>query len=111
MCSSGGSLGWKSKGDLDPKFEEIAFALESSSTSRPKFAEVKTGFGYHIVMVGSKSASLIAPVANQSTAGGRPQVDVIETTTHIILDQCIKLTNFFFLSLPAMWMDTVAVGS
>lgn len=47
----GGSLGWKAKGSLDPKFEEVAFALEPSSTSRPKIAEVKTGFGYHIIMV------------------------------------------------------------
>jgi len=47
----GGSLGWKAKGSLDPKFEEVAFALEPSSTSSPKIAEVKTGFGYHIIMV------------------------------------------------------------
>ncbi|ROT40187.1 FKBP-like protein [Sodiomyces alkalinus F11] len=47
----GGSLGWKSKGSLDSKFEEIAFQLEASSTSSPKFGEAKTGFGYHIIMV------------------------------------------------------------
>ncbi|KFH48921.1 Peptidyl-prolyl cis-trans isomerase-like protein [Hapsidospora chrysogenum ATCC 11550] len=47
----GGSLGWKAKGSLDPKFEEVAFALEPSSTSNPKIAEVKTKFGYHIIMV------------------------------------------------------------
>uniref|UniRef100_A0A0B7JPW7 Peptidyl-prolyl cis-trans isomerase n=1 Tax=Bionectria ochroleuca TaxID=29856 RepID=A0A0B7JPW7_BIOOC len=48
---AGGSLGWKTKGSLDPKFEEVAFALEPSSTSSPKFAEVKTEFGYHIIMI------------------------------------------------------------
>ncbi|UNI14243.1 Peptidylprolyl isomerase [Purpureocillium takamizusanense] len=47
----GGSLGWKSKGSLDPKFEEVAFALEPSTTSSPKIGEAKTGFGYHIIMV------------------------------------------------------------
>ncbi|CAF3618629.1 unnamed protein product [Fusarium graminearum] len=47
----GGSLGWKTKGSLDPKFEEVAFALETSTTNSPKFVEVKTGFGYHIIMV------------------------------------------------------------
>jgi NIMA-interacting peptidyl-prolyl cis-trans isomerase 4 len=47
----GGSLGWKTKGSLDPKFEEVAFALEPSTTNSPKFVEVKTGFGYHIIMV------------------------------------------------------------
>ncbi|RFN52140.1 hypothetical protein FIE12Z_3523 [Fusarium flagelliforme] len=47
----GGSLGWKTKGSLDPKFEEVAFALEPSTTTSPKFVEVKTGFGYHIIMM------------------------------------------------------------
>jgi NIMA-interacting peptidyl-prolyl cis-trans isomerase 4 len=47
----GGSLGWKTKGSLDPAFEEVAFALEPSTTASPKIAEVKTGFGYHIIMV------------------------------------------------------------
>lgn len=47
----GGSLGWKARGSLDPKFEEIAFGLEASSTGAPKFGEAKTGFGYHIIMV------------------------------------------------------------
>ncbi|KAM0562235.1 hypothetical protein ACHAPJ_002680 [Fusarium lateritium] len=46
----GGSLGWKTKGSLDPKFEEVAFALEPSTTASPKIAEVKTEFGYHIIM-------------------------------------------------------------
>ncbi|CEJ54268.1 Putative Peptidyl-prolyl cis-trans isomerase pin4 [Penicillium brasilianum] len=47
----GGSLGWKTKGDLDPAFENIAFELEPSTTAKPKYQEVKTGFGYHIIMV------------------------------------------------------------
>lgn len=48
---SGGALGWKTKGSLDPKFEEVAFALEPSTTNSPKFVEAKTEFGYHIIMV------------------------------------------------------------
>jgi NIMA-interacting peptidyl-prolyl cis-trans isomerase 4 len=44
-------LGWKGKGDLDPDFEKVAFEMESSTTANPKYKEVKTGFGYHIVMV------------------------------------------------------------
>ncbi|PHH79118.1 hypothetical protein CDD80_5584 [Ophiocordyceps camponoti-rufipedis] len=47
----GGSLGWKDKGSLDPKFEEVAFGLEPSTTASPKIGEVRTGFGYHIIMV------------------------------------------------------------
>ncbi|QUC18567.1 uncharacterized protein UV8b_02808 [Ustilaginoidea virens] len=48
----GGALGWKSKGSLDPRFEEVAFTLEPSTTSSPKLGEAKTEFGYHIIMVG-----------------------------------------------------------
>jgi len=48
---AGGSLGWKKRGDLDPAFEEVAFELEASTTAKPIYKEVKTGFGYHIIMV------------------------------------------------------------
>ncbi len=47
----GGLLGWKMKGTLDGDFEKVAYKLESSTTSKPTYAEVKTGFGYHIIMV------------------------------------------------------------
>ncbi|KAG4433114.1 Peptidyl-prolyl cis-trans isomerase pin4 [Cadophora sp. M221] len=48
---AGGALGWKKRGDLDLTFEEKAFELEASTLASPKYAEVKTGFGYHILMV------------------------------------------------------------
>jgi NIMA-interacting peptidyl-prolyl cis-trans isomerase 4 len=44
-------LGWKTRGELDPIFEEAAFNLDASTTAKPKYVEVKTGFGYHIIMV------------------------------------------------------------
>lgn len=47
----GGSLGWKTRGSLDPTFEKAAYELEPSTTSSPKYVEVKTGFGYHVIMV------------------------------------------------------------
>jgi NIMA-interacting peptidyl-prolyl cis-trans isomerase 4 len=53
---AGGALGWKTKGSLDPKFEEVAFALDPSTTNNPKIAEAKTEFGYHIIMVSSSSS-------------------------------------------------------
>lgn len=34
-----------------PEFESVAFELEPSSTSKPKWAECKTSEGYHIIMV------------------------------------------------------------
>ncbi|KAG8534096.1 Peptidyl-prolyl cis-trans isomerase pin4 [Bacidia gigantensis] len=47
----GGSLGWKTRGSLDAAYEKAAYELEPSTVGSPKFVEVKTGFGYHIIMV------------------------------------------------------------
>ena len=47
----GGSLGWKVRGSLDAAYEKAAYELEPSTTGNPKYVEVKTGHGYHIVMV------------------------------------------------------------
>lgn len=47
----GGSLGWKTRGSLDAAFEKAAYDLEPSTTANPKYVEVKTGHGYHVIMV------------------------------------------------------------
>ncbi|KAK3357176.1 peptidyl-prolyl cis-trans isomerase PIN4 [Lasiosphaeria hispida] len=47
----GGALGWKTKGTLESEFEDVAFALEASTTAGPKYGEAKTAHGYHIIMV------------------------------------------------------------
>ncbi|KAL2822532.1 hypothetical protein BJX63DRAFT_123113 [Aspergillus granulosus] len=47
----GGSLGWKIRGSLDSTFEKAAYDLEPSTTNNPKYVDVKTSFGYHIIMV------------------------------------------------------------
>ena len=47
----GGSLGWKVRGSLDAAFEKVAYGLEVSGVGDPKWAEVKTGHGYHVIMV------------------------------------------------------------
>ncbi|KAI4191562.1 MAG: hypothetical protein LQ346_004749 [Caloplaca aetnensis] len=47
----GGSLGWKTRGALDAAFEKAAYDLEPSTTNNPKYVEVKTAHGYHIIMV------------------------------------------------------------
>lgn len=47
----GGSLGWKTRGALHGDFEKVAYELEPSTVNNPKYGEVKTGFGYHIIMV------------------------------------------------------------
>ncbi|KAL1835967.1 hypothetical protein VTJ49DRAFT_5755 [Mycothermus thermophilus] len=50
-AKAGGSLGWQTKGNLDPQFEEVAFKLSPSTVSSPTYERVKTQFGYHIIMV------------------------------------------------------------
>ena len=47
----GGSLGWKTRGALDAAFEKAAYELDPSTTGSPKWVEVKTGHGYHVIMV------------------------------------------------------------
>ncbi|KAL8714248.1 MAG: hypothetical protein Q9220_001977 [cf. Caloplaca sp. 1 TL-2023] len=51
LLPAGGSLGWKTRGALDAAFEKAAYDVEPSTTNSPKFVEVKTGHGYHIIMV------------------------------------------------------------
>ncbi|KAF2403561.1 hypothetical protein EJ06DRAFT_527179 [Trichodelitschia bisporula] len=48
---AGGSLGWKTRGSLMGPFEEVAYALEVSTTGKPVWGEVKTREGYHILIV------------------------------------------------------------
>ncbi|KAK2733882.1 Peptidyl-prolyl cis-trans isomerase pin4 [Myotisia sp. PD_48] len=47
----GGSLGWKTRGALHGDFESVAYSIEPSTTANPKYAEVKTPHGYHIIMI------------------------------------------------------------
>jgi parvulin-like peptidyl-prolyl isomerase len=68
-------LGWKTRGSLDAKFEEVAFELETSTTSSPKFAEAKTPFGYHIIMVRSSSSDSVPNPVLTHRAGRRQEVE------------------------------------
>ena len=46
----GGKLGWFSRGDMVPEFEDAAFNLPNGQVSEP----VKTQFGWHLIYVISK---------------------------------------------------------
>lgn len=39
------------RGSLHGDFEKVAYELDPSTTGNPKYAEVKTSHGYHIIMV------------------------------------------------------------
>jgi NIMA-interacting peptidyl-prolyl cis-trans isomerase 4 len=47
----GGSLGWQTKGNLMPQFEQVAYGLQVSKNDKVFLGEVKTDHGYHIIMV------------------------------------------------------------
>ncbi len=54
----GSELGWFSKGDMVPEFEEAAFALNPGEISKP----VKTQFGLHIIKLEDKRPAGITPL-------------------------------------------------
>ncbi len=56
-ASSGGDLGWKAKGELDPAFEEAAWHLEPGMTS----GVIETQYGYHIIMLEERQAAGTEP--------------------------------------------------
>ncbi|MCC6625169.1 MAG: peptidylprolyl isomerase [Deltaproteobacteria bacterium] len=45
--NAGGDLGWFTRGDFDPDFEKVAFALKKDEVSAP----FRTRFGMHIVLI------------------------------------------------------------
>ncbi|WP_027182972.1 peptidylprolyl isomerase [Desulfovibrio inopinatus] len=54
----GSELGWFSKGDMVPEFEEAAFALKPGEVSKP----VKTQFGLHIIKLEDLRPAGITPL-------------------------------------------------
>ncbi|CDR37410.1 RHTO0S02e14532g1_1 [Rhodotorula toruloides] len=47
----GGSLGWMNRTGMVGPFQDAAFDIPVSTVGKPIYKEIKTKFGYHIVMV------------------------------------------------------------
>lgn len=71
-AQQGGDLGWVDKGQLDPQFEEAAFALPVGKLS----GIVETKYGYHLVLVEDKKP-----------AGTRPLDEVREEIREYLIGQ------------------------
>ncbi|MFW5986010.1 MAG: peptidylprolyl isomerase [Halanaerobiales bacterium] len=54
----GGDLGFLSKGQMVPEFEEVAFSLEIGEVSEP----VESQYGYHIIKVTDKKEAGVTPL-------------------------------------------------
>jgi len=50
-AKAGGSLGWMTRGSMVGAFQDAAFALTPSTPDKPVMVQVKTQFGYHLIMV------------------------------------------------------------
>ncbi|GAA5971344.1 hypothetical protein JCM11641_008316 [Rhodosporidiobolus odoratus] len=48
---TGGALGWMTRNGMIGAFQEQAFDIPPSTVSAPIYREIKSKFGYHIVMV------------------------------------------------------------
>ena len=59
-AENGGDLGYFSKGQMVPAFEQAAFSLQVDEISEP----VKTKFGYHIIKVEDKQEAEIVSLAD-----------------------------------------------
>lgn len=102
---------------MDPKFEEVAFALEPSTTTSPKFVEVKTGFGYHIIMVSFAHDRKVLTILLISISGRRQKVDGTgwktyashKRYTHTKQYDYQMMPNFFYSSQCNMAMRRKAL--
>jgi peptidyl-prolyl cis-trans isomerase D len=61
--TTGGELGWFSRGKMVSEFDEVAFKLPAGNISEP----VKTQFGYHLIFVEDKKGAETKPIADAKT--------------------------------------------
>ena len=59
-ADNGGDLGWVTRGDMVPEFEDAGFALQIGELSA---APVKTDFGYHLIRLDDRQSGSIKPLS------------------------------------------------
>ncbi|MBU0553677.1 peptidylprolyl isomerase [Myxococcota bacterium] len=55
--SKGGDLSFFARGRMDPKFEEVAFAMKVNEISKP----IRSKFGYHVIKVTDRKEGRVRP--------------------------------------------------
>ena len=85
-AESGGDLGWVSRGQLDPTFEEAAFQMQKGKLS----GVIQTNFGYHIIFIEDKRAAGMEPF-DQVKASIREFL--LNQRTADVVNAVSKLTN------------------
>ena len=86
VAPQGGDLGWVQKGQLDPDFEQVAFALRTGVPS----GIVLTRYGYHIIFVEGKRAA-----GSQSFEEAKPRIREVLVNQYAsdIVSAVGRLTN------------------
>ena len=59
-ADNGGDLGWVTRGDMVPEFEDAGFALQIGELSA---APVKTDFGFHLIRLDDRQSGSIKPLS------------------------------------------------
>ena len=85
-ASSGGDLGWHAKGEFDPAFEEVAWAMPKGTMS----GVVETKFGYHLIFVEDRR-----PGGPQPYAEARPTIRefLLQQKASEVMTAVNRLTN------------------